>query len=112
MENIYYLNMQELRDFCDAHGIPYTIYFEAEDGSVRKSRDVDRKGLVIDRVVHFITTGAIKPRTVFVKSVVRLEAMRSSLAESDRIFYGQYKDSDPNLLKLMEQLTGGQFEAG
>ncbi len=38
--------------------------------------------------------------------------MPSTLTESDRIFYGQYKDSNPNLLKLMTQLTDGAFEAG
>lgn len=112
LENIYYLNMQELREFCDARGIPYTVYFETEDGRVRKSRDADRKGIVIDRVVHFLNAGTIKPRTVFARSVVRFEPVRSPPMESDRIFYGQYKDSDSELLKLMKLLTGGKFEAG
>ena len=104
--------MHELREFCDAHRIPYAIYFEGEDGRARRSRDADRKGIVIDRVLHFLNTGSIKPRTVFAKSVIRFAPMPSAPKESDRIFYGQYKDSDPNLLRLMEQLTGGSFEAG
>jgi hypothetical protein len=112
LENIYYLNMQELREFCAAHQIPYAIYFEGDDGRVRKSRDLDRKGIVIDRVVHFLETGTIKPRTIFARSVVRFAPMSSAPVETDRIFYGQYKDSDPNLLKLMKQLTGDAFEAG
>lgn len=112
LENIYYLNMQELREFCDARGIPYAIYCETDDGRVRKSRDADRKGIVIDRVLHFVNTGTIKPRTVFAKSVVRFEPMHSPPMESDRIFYGQYKDSDSDFLKLMERLTDSKFEAG
>jgi hypothetical protein len=44
LENLNYLNMKELREFCDAHGIPYAIFFETDNGSVRKSRDADRKG--------------------------------------------------------------------
>ena len=112
LENIYYLNMHELRGFCDEHGIPYAIYFETEDGRIRKSRDADRKGVVIDRVVHFLKTGIIKPRTVFAKAVVGIEAMPSAPAESDRIFYRRYKDSDPNFLQLMKRLTCGAFEAG
>ncbi len=112
LENIYYLNMQELRGFCDAHGIPYAIYFETGDGRVRKSRDADRKGVVIDRVVHFLNTGTIKPRTVFTQSVVSFDPMPPVLVESDRVLYGQYKDSDPSLLKLMKRLTDGKFEAG
>lgn len=112
LKNIYYLNMQELRAFFDAHAIPYAIYFEGDDGRVRKSRDADRKGIVIDRVLHFLNTGTIKPRTVFAKSVVCFEPIRSAPKEIDRILYGQYKDSDPNFLKLMKHLTGGTFEAG
>jgi hypothetical protein len=112
LANIYYLNMQELRRFCDEHEIPYAIYFETETGRVRKSRDADRKGIVIDRVLHFLETGDIKPHTVFIKSVVRFVPMPSSPVESDRIFYGQYKDSDPNFLELMKRLTDGVFEAG
>jgi hypothetical protein len=112
LENIYYLNLQELREFCDAHAIPYAIYFQGDDGRIRKSRDADRKGVVIDRVVHFLNTGTIKPRTVFAKTVVRFATISSAPVQTDCIFYGQYKDSDPNFLKLMKQLTGGAFEAG
>ena len=112
LENIYYLNMRELHDFCDAHAIPYTIYFESEDGRIRKSRDLDRKGIVIDRVVHFLNTDVIKPRTVFAKSVVFFDSKRSAPAETDRVFYGEYKDTDPRLLALMKRLTGDKFEAG
>jgi hypothetical protein len=112
LENIYYLNMQELREFCDSRGIPYAIYFETDNGRLLKSRDADRKGIVIDRVVHFLNTGTVKPRTVFTKSVVRFDPLTVAPVETDRIFYGQYKDSDPNLLKLMTRLTGGNFAAG
>jgi hypothetical protein len=104
--------MQELREFCDSRAIPYAIYFETHDGRVLKSRDADRKGIVVDRVMHFLNTGTIKPRTVFAKSVVRFEPMSSEPRESDRIFYGQYKDSDSDFLKLMKRLTADKFEAG
>ena len=90
----------------------YAIYFETEDGCVRKSRDADRKGIVIDRVLHFLKTDAPKPRTLFAKSVVRLAPRFSAPTETDHIFYGQYKDSDPGFLKLMRRLTSGAFEAG
>ena len=112
LANIYYLNMRELYDFCVAHQIPYAIYFEGEDGRIRKSRDLDRKGIVIDRVLHFLKTGIVKPRTVFVKSVVRVNSKRSAPQETDRVFYGAYKDTEPQMLALMKHLTGGNFEAG
>jgi hypothetical protein len=112
LENIFYLHTRELREFCDARAIPYAIFFETDNGRTRKSRDADRKGIVIDRVVHFLKTGAIKPRTQFAKSVVHFEPLQHPPVASDRIFYGQYQDTDPGLLKLMKDLTGGLFEAG
>jgi hypothetical protein len=112
LQNIYYLNMRELHDFCDAHAIPYAIYFEGEDGRIRKSHDADRKGIVIDRVVHFLKTGTVKPRTVFAKSVVRFDSKRSAPTQTDRVSYGEYKDTDPEMLALMKHLSGGKFEAG
>lgn len=110
--NIYYLNMRELHDFCDAHQVPYAIYFERDDGRIHKSRDLDRKGIVIDRIVHFLKTGIVKPRTVFAKSVVRFDSKRSAPAETDRVFYGDFVDTEPKMLALMKHLTGGKFEAG
>jgi hypothetical protein len=112
LANIYYLNIRELHDFCDANEIPYAIYFEGDDGRIRKSRDLDRKGIVIDRVLHFLRTGSIKSRTLFAKSVVRFDSKRSAPTATDRVFYGAYKDSDPKMLTLMKHLTGGKFEAG
>ncbi len=114
LESIYYLNMQELREFCGAHQIPYVIYFEGDDGRIRKSRDADRKGIVIDRVLHFLNTGTIKPRTFFAKSVVRLYPLNTAAGpKRSTSSIAQYKDSDPNFLTfMMKQLTSGAFEAG
>ena len=81
--------MRELHEFCDAHEIPYAIN-ESEDARIRKSRDMDRKGVVIARIVHFLKTGTIKPRTIFRKSVVCFSSRRSAPVESDRVFYGEY----------------------
>jgi hypothetical protein len=112
LRDIYYLNMQELRDFCDANRIPYWIHFEAADGRVMKSRDGDRKGIVIDRVLHFLNTGIVKPRTLFPKSVVNVKPLSSAPTESDRVLYGQYKNGDSRILELLKGLTDGKFEAG
>jgi len=112
LANLYYLNKRELHEFCAANQIPVAIFFEGEDGRICKSRDLERKGIVIDRVVHFLHTGSIKPRTVFAKSVVRFDAESGAPIETDRVFYGSYKDTEPQMLALMKGLTGGKFEAG
>ncbi|HXN85509.1 MAG TPA: hypothetical protein VN867_05530 [Candidatus Binataceae bacterium] len=112
LHDIYYLNMRELREFCDANEIPYWIHFEADDGRAIKSRDADRKGIVIDRVLHFLNTSIVKPRTLFPKSVVSMKPNARAPTETDRILYGQYKNRDSRTLELLKNLTDGKFEVG
>jgi len=112
LADIYYLNTAELRGFCKAHGIPYTIRVENEEGRFTRSKDADRKGIVIDRVVHFLKTGVIKPATTFRRQVVRSKKLGRAPCESDPIRYGEYKSHDAATLKLMKQLTDGKFEFG
>jgi hypothetical protein len=111
-EDIYYLNMAELRSFCDAHAIPYMIHLEKPDGRVVQARDADRKGVVIGRILHFLRTGVIKPKTIFRKSVVASESPDYSPTQSDKVLFGHYKNHDQAILKLMKQLTAGEFDFG
>jgi hypothetical protein len=112
LRDIYYLNMQELREFCDTNGIPYWIHFEAGDGRVIKSRDGDRKAIVIDRVLHFLNTGIVRLPTLFPKSVVSMKPNASAPTETDRVLYGQYKSRDSKTMELLQNLTDGKFEVG
>jgi hypothetical protein len=113
LADIYYLNTAELRGFCDAHRIPYTIRIEGPDARFTRSKDADRKGIVIDRVVHFLKTGDVKPATTFRRQVVggSKELARAPF-ESDQVRYGEYKNHDAATLKLMKQLTDSKFEFG
>ena len=112
LTDIYYLNSAELRGFCKARGIPYTIRIESPDGRFTRSKDADRKGVVIDRIVHFLNTGAIKPATTFRRQAVSSKELARAPLESDRVRYGEYKNHDAATLNLMKQLTDGKFEFG
>ena len=67
LNDIYYLNTAELRGFCNAHGIPFAILIEAPNGRRTRSKDLDRKGIVIDRILHFLNTATIKPARSFAR---------------------------------------------
>jgi hypothetical protein len=112
LADIYYLNTAELRGFCNAHGIPYTIQIESGDGRFTRSKDADRKGIVIDRIVHFLKTGNVKPATTFRNQVVSSKELGRAPLESDPVRYGEYKNHDAATLKLMKQLTDRKFEFG
>src|SRR4051794_11753868 len=57
LEELNYMNLEEIRDFCSAHGIPYKIMAEYPDRKVKATKDTDRKPIVLARVRHYLTTG-------------------------------------------------------
>lgn len=112
LEDLNYMNLGELRGFCKAHGVPYAIYFETPDGQRKRSKDTDRKSVVLERVVAYLKTGEVPPPTCFVASVVKSEPPPAKLRPQDRLYYGWYDKKNPAMIKVLRQLTGGAFRNG
>jgi hypothetical protein len=112
LSDLNYLNTGEIKKFCERHGIPYRIAVETMDGGWRKTKEDDRKGVMLRRVRHFLRTGGVLPETRFRLAVVSLEAIPGELAASDRLFYGRYDKSNRVVMGLLKELTGGEFEDG
>lgn len=111
-DDLNYLNMEEIKAFCRRHGIPFTIAIETPDGGRRRTRDEDRKGVVLERMRHYLSTGEIMAQTCLAKEVVRLEPPSSEVKETDRLYYGQYGRKHAAAIALLERLTNGQFRDG
>ena len=112
LSDLNYLNTGEIKKFCERHGIPYRIAVETKDGGWRKTKENDRKGVVLRRVRHFLRSGSVLKETRFRSAVVSLEAIPEELAASDRLFYGRYEKSNRVVMGLLKELTGGEFEDG
>jgi len=112
LDDLNYLNTGEIKSFCKQHSIPYTIAIETRDGGRRRTRDDDRKGVMLDRVRHFLQTGAVLPETRFPAAVVRFDPLAANLSADDRLFYGQYDKTNRTMIALLKDLTGGEFENG
>jgi hypothetical protein len=112
LSDLNYLNTREIKKFCERHGIPYRIAVETKDGGWRKTKEDDRKGVVLRRVRHFLRRGSVLKETRFRSAVVSLEAIPEELAASDRLFYGRYEKSNRVVMGLLKELTGGEFEDG
>ncbi len=112
LRDLNYLNTAEIKSFCKMHSIPYKIAFETKDGLRRTTADEDRKGVMLRRIRHFLKTGTVLKQTCFRSTVVCLDAIPQKLAASDKLFYGQYEKSNRNLVVLLSELTGGEFEDG
>jgi len=112
LSDLNYLNMSEIRSFCERHSIPFSIWVETSDGRRRKTRDTDRKGVVLDRIRHFLKTGKSLPATCFPASVVCLDDLPKTIKPSDRLYYGQYDKQSRTMIGLLEKMTDGQFKNG
>lgn len=112
LDDLNYLNLGEMRVFCRKHGIPTAIYIETGSGERRRSKDTDRKSVVLDRVRIYLKTGLVPEATVFRAAVVRLEGLPGNPGPRDRLYYGCYDKHDPKMIELLRDLTDGAFRSG
>jgi len=112
LDDLNYLNTSEIKRFCKKHSIPYAISFETPDGRRKRAGADDRKGVMLDRVRHFLTTGAVPPETCFPAAVVCFDPGREPLAADDRLHYGQYDKGNRALMRILSDLTDGKFRNG
>jgi len=112
LEDLNYLNTSEIKRFCKKHSIPYAISFETLDGRRRRTAEDDRKGVMLDRVRHFLTTGAVPPETCFPAAVVCFDPGRQPLAADDQLHYGQNDKANRALMSILRDLTDGKFRNG
>jgi hypothetical protein len=103
--------MGEIKAFCKKHDIPYSIWIESDDGVRRKTKDLDRKGMVLGRIRHYLETGMILDATCFPAGVVCFDQLPRTLKPTDRLFYGQY-DKNGAMVGLLADLTSGRFQNG
>jgi len=112
LEDLNYLNLAEIKSFCKRQSIPYRIAIENAHGERRATREDDRKGVILDRIRHFLKTGEILQETCFGWKVVCFDPLRKELTADDRLFYGQYDKTDRAMIALLESLTAGRFKNG
>lgn len=111
-QNINYMNFSELKTTCDKYKIPYKIHIEVSKNKLKKINDMDRKGIIIKRIKHFVSTGKTQKPTIFPNKVISTFKLPSPLQSSHLILYGEYKNGDKNILYLLKSLTDNQFKFG
>lgn len=110
-ETIYYLNMAELRQVCRRFGVPWAIYLDHPDGR-RRTKDVHRKLVVLQRLRRHLETGETQEPTVYPGSVAAPGPLPEHPRPDDRLFYGHYDKRHEGLLRLLDSLTDGRFRNG
>jgi hypothetical protein len=112
LEELNYMNLEEIRGFCSAHGIPYKILAESPDGGVRATKDTDRKPIVLARIRHYLKTGKVGPPTVIPAKIVRSDPPPSKAGPRDRLYYRWYAKEHTGIIAALGDLTAGRFRDG
>jgi len=71
--NINYMNINELKGFCDDVGIPYKINIESSKNTFKKTSEIDRKAIIIRR---------IKLKVCCISSVISAGSARTTFMQS------------------------------
>ena len=112
LDDLNYLNMAEIKSFCQRLAIPYRITIETEDGSTRTTSVEDRKGIILNRIRTFLQKGVIPEETRFNARIVCFDPPPAEFTPDDHLFYGRYDKSNRQMIVLMKELTDGQFRDG
>jgi hypothetical protein len=111
-EELNYLNLEEIRDFCSARGIPYKVMAEYPNGRVKATKDTDRKPIVLARVRRYLVTGDVGRPTLIPAEIVRAQDPPARLEARDRLYYRWYAKEHKGVIRLLRTLTAGRFKDG
>jgi hypothetical protein len=112
LEELNYMNLEEIRRFCSERGIPYRIVAEYPNRKVKATKDTDRKPIVLARVRRFLTTGQVGPPTRIPAEIVREENPPARLEPHDRLYYRWYAKEHEGVIRVLRDLTAGRFQDG
>ena len=112
LEELNYMNLEEIRGFCSDHGIPYKILAEYPDGKVKATKDSDRKPIVLARVRHYLATGNVGRPTCIPAKIVRHDGPPAKPGPRERLYYRWYAKEHTGILRSLAELTDGRFRDG
>jgi hypothetical protein len=112
LHELNYMNMEEIRGFCAGRGIPNKILAVYADGTVKATKDTDRKPIVLDRVRHYLATGRVGQPTVIPAKIVRDDDPPGRPGPRHRLYYRWYAKEHAGIIRALRDLTGGRFRDG
>ena len=83
LNDLNYINTAEIKSFCKRQSIPHAMAMETNIGCRRKTNEDDRKGVILDRIRHFLKSGVVLGETCFRATVVCFEAPPGQLGPND-----------------------------
>ena len=107
LEELNYMNLEEIRGFCSARAIPFRIVAESSNGKVKATKDTDRKPIVLARVRRYLRTGQVGRATRISVQIVREKNPPARPGPHDRLYYRWYAKEFEGVMRLLRDLTRG-----
>lgn len=111
-EEMNYMNLEEIRGFCTARGIPYKVVAEYPGGTVKTTKDTDRKPIVLARIRRYLSTGDVGRPTCIPADIVREENPPTRIGPRERMYYRWYAKEHIRVIRVLRELTAGRFRDG
>ena len=112
LNELNYLNLEEIRDFCSDRRIPYKILAEGSDGKTKATKDTDRKPIVLARIRRYLTTGKVGQPTCIPAEIVRHDDPPARPGPHERLYYRWYAKEHTGIIRALGELTDGRFRDG
>jgi hypothetical protein len=112
LEELNYLNLEEIRGFCSDRGIPYKILAQHPKGRVKTTKDTDRKPIVLARVRRYLTTGEVGQPTCIPVEIVSEDDPPARPGPRERLYYRWYAKEHMGIIQSLRELTEGRFQDG
>lgn len=110
VNDIYYLNMVEIKTFFKKHDLPYTIYEASAGGDLKKTSIIERKGQLIEKMKMWLNGQHVKPTVIPYCVINHTEPLY--LTKYSKVYYGQFNSTNDAIQRLLRQLTNNQFKFG
>ncbi|WP_172795285.1 hypothetical protein [Bdellovibrio bacteriovorus] len=111
LADLNYLNMQEIKRFCRLHDLPLNIHAEYKKGVLKKTSELDRKGVVLDRVRTYLKSGKVPGPSVIANKMIA-QKVPAKIDGKTPLLFGLYKNREAKVLKVLQEITGGKFRFG
>lgn len=108
-KKIYYLNIQELENIAKKFNIPIHI-FEQKDNQIIETNIREVKINIIKNILRLIIGKKLK-QTIIPQNVINKSPIKN-LNEYSKVYYGQFKSNNKQILNLMKQLTNNKYKNG